>query len=50
MLKKEKMKKLLSKKFREREDKIKRKFAGQKARATAEYNKKIKKLLNIKTT
>lgn len=41
------MKKLLSKKFREREDKIKRKFAGKKAEATKKYNQKLKKLLNI---
>ncbi|GAI16241.1 unnamed protein product [marine sediment metagenome] len=42
------MKKLLSRKFREREDNIKRKFAGKKAEATRNYNQKLKQLLNIK--
>ena len=40
------MKKLLSKKYRERNEKINRKFAGKKANITAEANKQIKKLLN----
>jgi hypothetical protein len=40
------MKKLFSKKDREREAKIKRKLAGKKAEATKKYNQKIKKLLN----
>jgi len=39
------MKKLLTKKFRERESKINRKLAGKKAEATRKYNQKIKGLL-----
>ncbi|MBA7538971.1 hypothetical protein ES705_31249 [subsurface metagenome] len=39
------MKKLLSKKFKESEGKINKKFAGKKANITKEYNQKIKELL-----
>jgi len=42
------MKKLLSKKYRERNKKINRKLAGMKATATRNYNQKIKQLLNTK--
>jgi len=41
-----KMKKLLSKKYRERNEKINRKLAGKKSTATKIYNQQIKKLLN----
>jgi len=40
------MKKLLSKKYRERNEKINRKLAGKKSTATRNYNQQIKKLLN----
>lgn len=39
------MKKLLSKKFKESEGKINKKFAGKKANITRDYNKKIKELM-----
>jgi len=42
------MKKILSKKFRDKEEQIKRKLAGNKAEATKIYNQKLRKLLNIK--
>jgi len=42
------MKKLLSKKYRERNEKINRKLAGKKSTATRNYNQKIKQLLNTK--
>jgi hypothetical protein len=41
------MKKLLTKKFRERESKINRKLAGKKAEATRKYNQRLKQVLNI---
>ncbi|GAI74320.1 unnamed protein product, partial [marine sediment metagenome] len=40
------MKKLLSKKYQQRNEKINRKLAGHKSTATRNYNQKIKKLLN----
>jgi len=42
------MKKLLDKKFREEEQAIKRRLAGKKSTATAEYNRKLKQYLNSK--
>jgi len=44
------MRKKLSTRIKESEAKINKKFAGKKARATAEYNKKLKKLLNNQST
>ena len=43
-----KIKKLSSKKFKEKEEKIKRKFDEQKSRITTEYNEKMKDLKNKK--
>jgi len=40
------MKKLLNKKFRERESKINRKLAGKKAESTRKYNQRLKQALN----
>jgi len=40
------MKKLLTRKFRERESKINRKLAGKKADATRKYNQRLKQALN----
>ena len=42
------MKKLLNKKYRERNEKINRKLAGYKSTATKIYNQKIKQILNTK--
>jgi len=44
------MKKLLSKKYRERNEKINRRLAGMKATATRNYNQRIKKILNTQQT
>ena len=48
-MKLKKMSKKFTTKLKESEGKINRKFAGKKARITAEANKKIKKLLNNQT-
>lgn len=40
------MKKLLSKKYQDRNEKINRKLAGKKSTATKIYNQQIKKILN----
>ncbi|GAH93559.1 unnamed protein product [marine sediment metagenome] len=43
------MRKKLSSMIKEKNKKINRKFAGKKASITADFNKKIKKLLNNQT-